>query len=391
MLDPATLAEADRQFTLCNACRYCEGLCSVFPAMELRNAFAQGDITHLAHLCHDCRACLHVCPFASPHEFAVDIPSLMSSIRTETYEHYARPRRLWQLLTRPRSVGGLVLSGVLFFAVVAASTGDPARIVRSHGEQASFYHVIAYLWLVIPAALLSVAVAAVVLAGVLEFARETPGGARRLLDRRANFHAAADALDLVNLRGGGGGCHYPGDAVSPTRRLLHALVFYGFASMFFATVAAAVEQELLGRLPPYPVLSPPVVLGTAGGLSTVAGCLGFLVLGTRHRDARKNAEARRLDRTFAAMLLASTVTGLLTLVLRSTAAMGPMLILHLGVLGGLYLTFPYGKFVHWAYRYVALVRAHVELAPAPAADPAGGQLDPNLGRLAGAGGSTAEG
>jgi hypothetical protein len=61
------------------------------------------------------------------------------------------------------------------------------------------------------------------------------------------------------------------------------------------------------------------------------------------------------------MLLASVLTGLLTLGLRSTPLMGPALILHLGVLSGLYLTFPYSKFVHWVYRYVALVRSHVEL------------------------------
>lgn len=384
MLDPATLAEADRQFTLCNACRYCEGLCSVFPAMELRAAFEEGDVTHLAHLCHDCRACLHACPFAEPHEFAIDIPALMSRVRTETYERYARPRWLWRLLTRPRSNAALAAIGILFFALVAVATGDPSRVTRVHDERASFYHVIAYLWLVIPAGALSVAAAAVVLAGVLSFARETPGGARRLLSMRANAHAAADALGLRNLKGGGGGCHYPGDTVKQTRRRLHTLVFYGFALMFLATVSAAVEQELLGKLPPYPMLSVPVVLGTVGGLATLAGCVGFLVLGAQSRDARKSHEARQLDRIFTTTLMASTVTGLLTLGLRSTELMGPMLILHLGVLGGLYLTFPYGKFVHWVYRYVALVRSHVESVPRADAARAPGQPELRLSALLGA-------
>ena len=30
------LEEAERQLTICNACRYCEGYCAVFPAMEMR-------------------------------------------------------------------------------------------------------------------------------------------------------------------------------------------------------------------------------------------------------------------------------------------------------------------------------------------------------------------
>ena len=36
------LKEADRLMTVCNSCRYCEGLCAVFPAMEMRRSFADG-------------------------------------------------------------------------------------------------------------------------------------------------------------------------------------------------------------------------------------------------------------------------------------------------------------------------------------------------------------
>ncbi len=52
----AALAEADRLMTVCNACRYCEGLCAVFPAMEMRRAFPDGDLNFLANLCHACGA-----------------------------------------------------------------------------------------------------------------------------------------------------------------------------------------------------------------------------------------------------------------------------------------------------------------------------------------------
>jgi len=44
------------------------------------------------------------------------------------------------------------------------------------------------------------------------------------------------------------------------------------------------------------------------------------------------------------------------LLLRETAAMGPLLALHLGVVFALFITMPYGKFVHGIYRFVALVR-----------------------------------
>src|ERR1700750_1367827 len=48
------LEETDRLMTVCNSCRYCEGLCAVFPAMEMRRAFSDGDLDYLANLCHGC-------------------------------------------------------------------------------------------------------------------------------------------------------------------------------------------------------------------------------------------------------------------------------------------------------------------------------------------------
>jgi citrate/tricarballylate utilization protein len=42
--------------------------------------------------------------------------------------------------------------------------------------------------------------------------------------------------------------------------------------------------------------------------------------------------------------------------LRATPAMGQLLALHIGIVFALFITMPYGKFVHGFYRFVALVR-----------------------------------
>jgi citrate/tricarballylate utilization protein len=356
------LARAAREFRLCSSCGLCKRICAVFPAAEPRGSLTSGDVAYLANLCHDCRACFAICPFKakSRHGRGIDIPALLSEVRGQTYERFARPRQLWRLLTGPRPVWSAAVVTLLFFALVAAATGDPARIVDRHPEAGSFYHVIGYLWLVVPASAVAAYLFVVLSVGVADFWRATGGGGRGFLSGRAHARALVDVLGLRNLRGGGRGCAYAGDAVSSIRRRLHFCVFYGFLATLLATVAAAFEQELLGVDPPYPLVSVPVISGAAGGLAILAGCAGFLVLGTRARERRKSDQARRLDRSFTVALAAATLTGLLTLALRSTPAMGAMLILHLGVLGGLYMTFPYGKLVHAAYRYAALVRFHVE-------------------------------
>src|SRR5215470_13677718 len=96
----SSLAEANRQMTICNACRYCEGLCAVFPAMERRRVFTDGSFDYLANLCHNCGACYAACQYAPPHEFAVNVPKIFAELRSESYARYAWPRFLAPLFQR---------------------------------------------------------------------------------------------------------------------------------------------------------------------------------------------------------------------------------------------------------------------------------------------------
>jgi citrate/tricarballylate utilization protein len=67
-----------------------------------------------------------------------------------------------------------------------------------------------------------------------------------------------------------------------------------------------------------------------------------------------------MDVAFLVLLFATSLTGLLLLALRETSAMGALLVVHLGVVAALFLTLPYGKFVHGIYRLAALVRYALE-------------------------------
>ena len=85
-----TLAEADRLMTVCNACRYCEGLCAVFPgdgaAPHFRGRRPQLPRQSLPRL----RRLLFDCQFAPPHEFDVNVPEGLAQIRKgESYAGYA--------------------------------------------------------------------------------------------------------------------------------------------------------------------------------------------------------------------------------------------------------------------------------------------------------------
>lgn len=80
------IEEAKRQVDICNACRYCESFCSVFPAISRERQFANGDITQLANLCHNCRGCYYACQYTEPHEFKINIPKVLAEVRQESWQ-----------------------------------------------------------------------------------------------------------------------------------------------------------------------------------------------------------------------------------------------------------------------------------------------------------------
>ncbi|HSM17065.1 MAG TPA: hypothetical protein VK845_08750, partial [Gemmatimonadales bacterium] len=174
--------------------------------------------------------------------------------------------------------------------------------------------------------------------------------------------SVGDVLLMRNLSGGGPGCAYPNPQPTQRRRIYHQLVLFGFVLAFLATVMAAAYQDIFGILPPYDLLSAPVVLGTVGGLGMVVGCVGLLAQKSTAPIQRISRPMRTMDIVFMAALLAVNVTGLILLALRETALMGLLLAAHLGVTAGLFAAMPYGKFSHLVYRYLALLRNRTELA-----------------------------
>jgi citrate/tricarballylate utilization protein len=358
LLPQPLLDEARRQLDVCNACRYCEGYCAVFPARERRaSVLGAADVAHLANLCHDCRACWQACMYAPPHDFAVNLPALLSQARVESYVRWAWPSgpgrafRHSSLAVLAATAAGLPLA----LATALASRGA-AALFGVHVGPGAFYATVPYLLMAVPALVVSAFVLAVLYTGFIRSWREPGGRALALLDGRLWLAAGREALALRWLGGGGGGCYYPGrERPSGSRRSLHGLVVGGLAAAFAATAVAAVFQDLLGWQPPYPVPSAPVLLGSLGGMAIIAGTTGLLLLKPPRDDLAAPA-ARSMDVAFLAALDLGALTGMLTLALRSTPAGGVALVVHLGALVGLYMTAPYGKLVHGVYRLAALLR-----------------------------------
>ncbi len=112
---------------VCNACRYCEGYCAVFQAMERRVAFPAADMRYLANLCHNCGECLYACQYAPPHAFNINVPTNLAQIRLASYEQYAWPSFLGCAF-RMHSVGtSLAVSAAMIAVTCTKIDSNPRR------------------------------------------------------------------------------------------------------------------------------------------------------------------------------------------------------------------------------------------------------------------------
>jgi citrate/tricarballylate utilization protein len=351
------LTETDRLMTVCNSCRYCEGLCAVFPAMEMRRSFSDGDLNYLANLCHGCGACYTDCQFSPPHEFNVNVPQTLAIARAESYAAYAWPRVFAPLFAR----NGLVISVIAAVSVAAFIFGfaaiiDPAVLHGVHTGPGAFYKLMPHNAM---AALFSAAFLYAILALVMSvraFWRDIGEPIGMKTNAKSLLQAIRDAGELRYLDGGGVGCFNKDEHPTDRRKIFHHLTFYGFALCFAATCVGTLYHFLLGREAPYAWWDLPVVLGTLGGIGLVIGPIGLLVAKSTRDPVLADSARTGMDVAFIVMLFLTSLTGLLLLILRETSLMGPLLAVHIGVVFALFITMPYGKFVHGIYRFVALVR-----------------------------------
>ena len=350
------LAEARRTMEICNACRYCEGFCPVFPAMELHRSFADADLGYLANLCHNCKGCYHACQYAEPHEWGLNLPATFAELRAETYGEHAWPRGLGRLFQR----NGLVISvaTALSLAAVMILTmvlRDNATLYGIHTGPGAFYAVIPWDVMTGLASLTFGWAIIAMIMGARSFWRISGGGAFHWADLRAAL--------TRHLGGGADGCNDVDEHFSMARRHFHMATMWGFVLCFAATSVATVMDHGLGWAAPYSWYSAPVVLGTLGGIGLTVGTAGLFAIKFRTDRAPEATSRWGMDMGLLALLHFTATTGLALLAFRHTSAMGWLLAIHLGFVLGLFVTLPYGKMVHGVYRLLALVRHHRERRP----------------------------
>ena len=342
------IQEARRQAEICNACRYCEGYCSVFPAMHADRAFSDGDITQLANLCHNCRGCYYACQYTAPHEFDLNLPKALAEVRQDSWKAHTWPAGFGDLFGRSglAIAVGLVLCFAVIFAIAQAmrpESGDGFYAYMSHGLMVAIFT---------PAFLLPLAVVALSLRA---YWKSVGGGAFRLVDLR---EAVRSAGQMKNLKGGhGDGCNFEDeDRFSHARRHFHQATLYGFLLCFASTSSGTVLHYGFGLEAPYGLFSLPKLFGVPGGILLCIGTAGLAWLKTKADRSLGAPAAWGGEMAFVLLLFFVSFSGLALYAATGTAAVQTLLAIHLGSVLAFFLLTPYSKMVHGFFRMAALTR-----------------------------------
>lgn len=342
-----TIQEARRQIEICNACRYCEGYCAVFPAITRQKAFADGDITQLANLCHNCRGCYYACQYTEPHEFALNLPKALAEVRQDSWQDFAWPPQFGKAF-HTSGVAITVLIVLCFSLLFALSR----MIAPIDGE--GFYATLSHSMMVaifMPAFLLPLASIAISLRKYWQY---VDGGRLTMTAVKAAF---VDAGRMKNLSGGHGeGCNFEDeDRFTKLRKIGHQLTMWGFLLCFAATSSGTILHYGLDIKAPYSLISLPKIFGVSGGIMLTLGALKLAWLKTKADRDLGDARVWGGEMAFILLLCTVAITGLGLYAATGTDLVPALLAIHLGTVLGFFLLMPFSKMAHGFYRLTALI------------------------------------
>ncbi len=340
--------EASRQAEICNACRYCESYCSVFPELHKLREFNKMDITYFANLCHNCRGCYYACQYTTPHEFNINIPQIFAQVRHKSWQDYAWPRKFATLFYK---------SGVLIslISIISLCFFSALLNLLPQGEGEGFYRIISHNILIlifIPASLFPFISLSISLRA---FWRDIGGGKITLKQLKNTFMAISRMHDLAS--GHGEGCNFEDeDRFSHSRRYAHQAIMYGFLLCFASTSSATILHYFFDIKAPYGLFSIPKLFGIPGGILLVFGCIWMLLLKFKSDQKLGDTKAWGSEYAFVILLGIVGLSGLLLYLLGNTIFMPSMLSIHLSSVLTFFILTPYSKMVHAFYRVLSILK-----------------------------------
>jgi len=312
------LDEAIRQYTICNACRYCEGYCPVWPTLSSMVDVKENDVVYMANLCLDHRDCYYACPYVPEvHEFKINIPEINKQLRYSTYSKlnpFAGRKYVYAALLIP-----LAIMWLLYFP-------------KKYGSL-SFYNLVPKYTIIISGILVLVYMLAVLGYALVKYRNMI--GSMYTPKLNKIFETLLDLLKHSWFSD----MHYPSEKESNIRIAYHLLIFYGFLLDFVSTLLGMLYEDILHISSPFPIQNPTVITGLAGGIFLIIGTTIALYARIFSYRKQKFVKGTSIDLYLTLTLMIVAVTGILVLVLRLNGMISSMYLMLLVHYSSIYLLF----------------------------------------------------
>lgn len=342
------MASGGEDLKKCYQCATCSTVCTQSPAdapfprkqiLKAQWGLKQQLVADPAiWLCHDCGDCTANCPRGGR-------PSdILAAVRQQVITCLSFPSVLGRLTANPKALPLLMLLPVLIFAAIAYWSP-----VRSHAGPYEFADVF-------PIAVLEplfFAVAGFVLLAfavgiarmVRAFGAVDPG--------RSIVRGLPAAVTEIATHKRFAKC-----GAEQKRRTGHLLSLYGFAGLALVGTAVGIATMASVMHTPLALTNPWKIFANLSAVVILAG--SSLLLVDRLRDSKKRKSSGFFDWFFLLLLFLVVVTGIASELLRLMQAVTVMYWVygvHLVLIFSLFISAPYSKFAHLAYRTVALALA----------------------------------
>lgn len=299
-------------------------------------------------LCYNCNDCSVHCPRgAKPGE-------VLAAVRNYSFMHYAYPQFMGKLLSQAKYLPLVFGIPILLLLLLVMGKGFPEGKIL-------FRNFVPYIFIDAAAALLTLVIIIALVMGIRSFWQNMS----KTVTGQSVSVSLVEALKNVVMQILRHDRFNECDE-NKTRYVAHLLIFYGFVAALVATAVSAAgiwgtELHILpgeAWLPPWSPLSVVKILGNAGGLAILVGCI--MALNNRSHTKESARSSTFADSVFLWIVIATVATGFLTQFARwaDLASVAYLVYAaHLVFIFYLLAYLPYSKFAHMVYRTVALTYA----------------------------------